>query len=103
MHRTLKAETTRPAAGNRTAQQKRFNGFHREFSHKRPHEAIGMNTPASRYQPSPKHRPGPQPIPTGLISCGSPIPSGSAPEPTPPLACAHPRRQTAPKPSASGR
>jgi putative transposase len=35
-HRTLKAETTRPPAGNRTAQQKRFNDFRQEFNHERP-------------------------------------------------------------------
>ncbi|HST19843.1 MAG TPA: integrase core domain-containing protein [Blastocatellia bacterium] len=27
MHRTLKAETTRPAAGNLKAQQRKFNAF----------------------------------------------------------------------------
>jgi putative transposase len=57
MHRTLKAETTRPSAGNRTAQQKRFNGLRRKFNHERPHEAIEMNTTASRCQPSPRPLP----------------------------------------------
>jgi len=57
MHKTLKAETTRPPAGNRTAQQKRFNGFRREFNHERPHEALAMNTPASLYEPSPRPMP----------------------------------------------
>jgi putative transposase len=36
MHRTLKAETTRPAAGSLTAQQRRFNRFREEFNHDRP-------------------------------------------------------------------
>ena len=57
MHRTLKAETTRPPAGNRTAQQKRFNSFREEFNHERPHEALGMNTPAGFYEPSPRPMP----------------------------------------------
>jgi putative transposase len=57
MHRTLKAETTRPPAGNRTAQQRRFNTFREEFNHERPHEALGMNTPAGFYEPSPRPMP----------------------------------------------
>ena len=40
MHRTLKAETTRPAAGSLTAQQRRFNDFREEFNQERPHEAL---------------------------------------------------------------
>src|SRR5262245_29285998 len=54
MHRTLKAETTRPAAGHRSSQQRRFNAFRDEFNHHRPHEALGQDTPASRYRPSPR-------------------------------------------------
>jgi transposase InsO family protein len=61
MHRTLKAETTRPAAGSCRAQQRRFNRFRAEFNHERPHEALDMQTPASRYEPSP--RPMPQRLP----------------------------------------
>jgi len=49
MHRTLKAETTRPAAGNLAAQQRRFNRFREEFNHERPHEALDQETPASCY------------------------------------------------------
>jgi transposase InsO family protein len=52
MHRTLKAETTRPPAGNRSAQQRRFNGFQRTYNQERPHEALGQITPASVYRPS---------------------------------------------------
>ncbi|MGH8645302.1 MAG: hypothetical protein ACREX4_12895 [Gammaproteobacteria bacterium] len=44
-------------AGNRTAQQRRFNTFREEFNHERPHEALAMNTPASLYQPSPRPMP----------------------------------------------
>jgi transposase InsO family protein len=54
MHRTLKAETTRPAASTRLAQQRRFNRFREEFNDVRPHEAIGQQTPSSLYHPSPR-------------------------------------------------
>jgi len=57
MHRTLKAETTRPAAGHRSSQQRRFNVFRDEFNQHRPHEALGQDTPASRYRPSPRSFP----------------------------------------------
>jgi len=52
MHRTLKAETTRPPAESCRAQQRKFNSFREEFNHERPHEALDMQTPASRYEPS---------------------------------------------------
>ncbi len=57
MHRTLKAETTRPAAGSLTAQQRKFNAFREEFNHERPHEALDMQTPASLYRPSIREMP----------------------------------------------
>lgn len=57
MHRTLKAETTRPAAGSLAAQQRRFNGFREEFNHERPHEALDDETPAACYTPSPRPMP----------------------------------------------
>ena len=50
MHRTLKDETTRPPAATPQAQQRRFDRWRREFNHDRPHEAIGMQKPAQRYQ-----------------------------------------------------
>jgi putative transposase len=37
MHRTLKAETTRPPAGTLRAQQRKFNHFVQEFNTERPH------------------------------------------------------------------
>lgn len=52
MHRTLKAETTRPAAGSLVAQQRKFNIFRQEFNHERPHEALDQQTPASCYSTS---------------------------------------------------
>jgi transposase InsO family protein len=57
MHRTLKAEATRPAAGSLAAQQKKFNCFQTEFNHERPHEALDQQTPASLYQSSPREMP----------------------------------------------
>jgi transposase InsO family protein len=52
MHRDLKAETTIPPAANRSAQQRRFNTFRKDFNEVRPHEAHGQKPPASFYQPS---------------------------------------------------
>jgi transposase InsO family protein len=57
MHRTLKAETTRPAAGSKNAQQRRFNAFRAEYNEVRPHEALGQETPASVYTTSPREFP----------------------------------------------
>ena len=57
MHRTLKAETTRPAAGNLRAQQRKFNAFQEEYNQIRPHEAINLETPASVYGASPRPYP----------------------------------------------
>ena len=52
MHKDLKADATIPPAGNRSAQQKRFNSFRTDFNQIRPHEALGQKPPASAYQPS---------------------------------------------------
>jgi transposase InsO family protein len=52
MHGTLKAETAKPPAGSLAAQQLAFDRFRAEFNHERPHEALGQETPASRWQPS---------------------------------------------------
>jgi len=57
MHRTLKAETTKPPAGNLVAQQRKFNRFREEFNHERPHEALDQETPASIYEPSRREMP----------------------------------------------
>ena len=37
MHRTLKAETTRPPAAESQGQQKRFDAFRKEYHDERPH------------------------------------------------------------------
>lgn len=50
MHRTLKQETTRPARGNLFQQQERFDDFVVEFNHQRPHQALGLRTPAMVYR-----------------------------------------------------
>jgi transposase InsO family protein len=52
MHRTLKAETTRPPASNLSQQQGLFNRFMREYNEVRPHEGIELKTPASMYEAS---------------------------------------------------
>ena len=57
MHRTLKAEATRPAAGSLSAQQKKFNRFREEFNEERPHEALDQQTPASVHRSSPREMP----------------------------------------------
>jgi len=57
MHRTLKAEATRPPAASLGAQQRKFNLFREEFNHERPHEALDQETPASIYEPSRREMP----------------------------------------------
>lgn len=57
MHRTLKAEATRPPSAAMRSQQQRFDRFRAEFNEVRPHEALEMRTPAALYQPSPRSMP----------------------------------------------
>ena len=52
MHRTLKAEATRPPASSLAAQQRRFDAFRDEYNCLRPHEALGLTAPARHYHPS---------------------------------------------------
>jgi putative transposase len=54
MHGTLKADTAKPPAATPAAQQARFDRFRLEYNHLRPHEALGQETPASRYRKSPR-------------------------------------------------
>ncbi len=63
MHRDLKAETTRPPGKNMAQQQERFDAFRHEFNYVRPHEALGMATPASIWQPSLRTMPAKLPEP----------------------------------------
>jgi putative transposase len=57
MHRTLKAETSRPPAATIAEQQARFDSFRDDFNHHRPHEALGQVPPARLWRPSPRPYP----------------------------------------------
>jgi transposase InsO family protein len=57
MHLTLQQETMTPMAANRRAQQRRFDQFRSEYNQHRPHEALGMRTPANCYTASPRPYP----------------------------------------------
>lgn len=83
MHRTLKAETARPAASSFTAQQRVFDSFKHEYNYERPHEALGQVEPAKLYRPSlrsyprsledpayPRHFTTYRAYPNGVISVG---------------------------------
>ena len=61
MHRTLKAETTRPPAADLVRQQRAFTAFRREYNEVRPHAALGGDPPAARYVSS--SRPYPAQLP----------------------------------------
>lgn len=61
MHRTLKAETTRPARANLLQQQERFDDWTEEFNCKRPHEALDMKHPAEVHAASARKLPSPLP------------------------------------------
>lgn len=54
MHRTLKAETTRPPQFDFPSQQRVFEAFLQEYSRERPHEGISMKRPADLYEKSPR-------------------------------------------------
>jgi len=49
MHRTLKAEATKPAASNVLQQQARFDTFVGRYNRERPHQALDMKVPADVY------------------------------------------------------
>src|SRR5260370_4000068 len=52
MHRTLKQEVAEPPAANRRKQQRALDRFRQEYNEVRPHEALGMRTPAEGYASS---------------------------------------------------
>jgi putative transposase len=56
-HAVLKAETARPPAAHRRAQQQRFRRFCREYNEDRPHESLGDRPPATWYQASARSMP----------------------------------------------
>jgi transposase InsO family protein len=51
MHRTLKAQTSKPPARSTAEQQQRFDSFRRHYNEDRPHEALGQTAPARLWQP----------------------------------------------------
>jgi len=57
MHRTLKAEATRPTRKTAELQQRAFNRFRRVYNEERPHEALDLQPPASLYRPSDRRMP----------------------------------------------
>lgn len=57
MHRTLKAETTRPPQPTIDRQQKSFDRFRRIYNEERPHEALGQRRPVTIYRPSSRQYP----------------------------------------------
>jgi transposase InsO family protein len=63
MHRTLKAEATRPPMATLSTQQRCFNRFRHIYNMERPHEAIKMKTPGSLYRHSPRAFPSKLPRP----------------------------------------
>ena len=52
MHRTLKEDTTNPAALTLRLQQRKFDRFRQMYNHERPHEGLNNQTPGSLYHPS---------------------------------------------------
>lgn len=51
MHRTLKAQTSKPAAATAAEQQTRFDRFRRHYNEERPHESLAQVPPAQHWQP----------------------------------------------------
>ncbi len=52
MHLTLKLETATPPKASLFHQQKAFDLFRHEYNEERPHEALDLKPPATRYLPS---------------------------------------------------
>jgi putative transposase len=52
LHRTLKAEATKPPARTLAEQQQVFDRFRRVYNDERPHEALANRPPADCYAPS---------------------------------------------------
>src|SRR5262249_37282601 len=52
MRRTLKEQTSKPAAATAAEQQRRFDRFPRHYKEERPHEALEQTPPAIHWQPS---------------------------------------------------
>lgn len=69
MHRTLKEATAKPPRANLKAQQRAFDVFRKEYNDERPHEALGQQTPARFYEPSPRDYPERLPCQRGYPEC----------------------------------
>jgi putative transposase len=54
MHLTMQREVVPHAAADMLRQQEHFELWREDFNDKRPHEALGMRTPAEVFRPSPK-------------------------------------------------
>lgn len=52
MHRDMRKELQSTAARDLEQEQNRFDKWKTEFNYERPHEALGLITPAECYQPS---------------------------------------------------
>lgn len=52
MHRTLKAEATKPAGTNILQQQEKLDAFKEVFNNERPHQALNMKIPVEIYKKS---------------------------------------------------
>ena len=52
MHRVYKAETLQPPAPTLAAQKRRTERWRHTYNHHRPHEALGMAVPSTRYRKS---------------------------------------------------
>jgi transposase InsO family protein len=57
MHRTMKAEATRPPGADIRDQRKKLEAFRQEFNEVRPHQALGNKRPAEVWRPSPRPYP----------------------------------------------
>jgi len=57
MHRTLKAQTSKPPSANGQEQQERFDVFRRHYNEERPHAAHDQIPPAEIYTPSQRAMP----------------------------------------------
>lgn len=57
MHLDLKATATRPPEASFQKQQERFDLFRREYNEERPHEALDLDRPVSRFKASPRKMP----------------------------------------------
>ena len=63
-HRSLKAEVLALQAFHTLAQcQTAFDHWRPVYNHERPHDALGLATPASRFRPSPRTMPDTPPMP----------------------------------------